>query len=224
MHPNVVLYRSNAAASFIPHALLREVDIPHTSVVLTFKDEKMQAEDGSMSHADYKKIHPSGFVPALQVDGVVITEQVAVLTYIAELAPERMLLGSTPLERAKIYEWLVWISGTLHVLGYAALWRPMRFSDDETAHKAIIEKGRKTIMEAYARIEQCIQGLHAVGDRLTVVDFDLHTFWRWGAMRLGIDKEDFSSRFPRYTVLVKRVEKLDSVQQTLKEEEQELAF
>lgn len=226
MPSNIVLYRKDGACSFIPHALLNELGIPYQSVVLDLKDGAMQAADGSLSNEEYRKIHPSAYVPALQVDGQIITELPAVLTYISDLAPERKLFGSTPMEKAKVYEWLAWLSGTLHAQGYGALWRPKRFTDDdaENVHKAITEKGRSNIMAVYTRIEHRIEGPHAVGGEFTVVDLGLHTFWRWGALRIGIDQNDFAKQFPKYTALVKGVEKMDSVQKTLQEENLPPAF
>lgn len=226
MTSSIVLYRKDGAGSFVPHALLNELGVPYQSIVLDMKDSVMVAADASFSNAEYKKIHPSGYVPAIQVDGEIITELPAVLTYIAALAPEKQLFGSTPLETAKVYEWLAYLSGTLHGQGYGALWRPKRFTDDdnENVHKAITEKGRRNIMAAYDRIERNIKGEFAVGDRFTVVDLDLHTFWRWGAMRIGNDRDEFSGEFPKLTALVKRVEKKESVQKTLREENLQAAF
>lgn len=221
MSPNITLYRSNGAASFIPHALLNELNIPYSSVILDFKDGKMQGGDRSLSHEEYKKIHPLGYVPALEVGGDIITELPAVLTYIAELAPERRLFGSTPLQKAKVYEWSIWLSSTLHGSGYGALWRPMRYTDQDSKLivDAITEKGRKTIMDCYDRIEKQLDNFHAVvGNEFTVVDLELHTFWRWGATRIGIEQEEFERMLPKFTALAERVESRKSVQETLDKE------
>lgn len=174
-----------------------------------------------MSPEEYKKIHPSGYVPALAVDGQIVTEVPAILTYISDLAPEKKVFGSTPFERAKVYEWSIWLSSTLHGSGYGALWRPMRYTDDddEAIIHAITQKGRKTILETYDRIESQLDGFHAaVGGRFTVADLSLHTFWRWGASRLGFEQQAFARMYPKYTALAERVEKMESVRQTLEEE------
>ena len=226
MGSDIVLYRKNGACSLIPHALFLELGIPFTPVVLDFENGVMTAADGSFTNAEYKKIHPSGYVPALKVhDETIITEMPAVLTYIAELAPEKNVLGATPVERAKAYEWMCWLSGTLHAQGFGALWRPKRFTDSngETIVKAITEKGHSRIVDCYDRIEQRLDGVHAVGGRFTVVDLNLHTFWRW-SMRIGFDVQGMTEKYPRYTALAREVENRQSMQEALKAEKLQPAF
>lgn len=221
MSSKIILYRSNGACSFIPHVLLNELNIPYTSVILDFKEGKMQGGDRKLSHEEYKKIHPDGYVPALEVDGQIVTELPAILTYISELAPDRKLFGSTPLQKAKVYEWAVWLSSTLHGSGYGAMWRPMRYTDNSfpAIIDAITEKGRRTILDSYERIERELGRFEeVVGEEWTVVDVELYNFWRWGAERLGFEEGEFAGMFPRFTALVERVEGWGSVRETLEEE------
>ncbi len=53
----------------------------------------------------YRKVHPGGMVPALEHDGHVITENLAIAAYVEALHPEPALLGSTALEKARVAEW-----------------------------------------------------------------------------------------------------------------------
>ena len=226
MSSKLILFRKDGACSFVPHTLLNELNIPHEATILKFDNWVMEAADGSFTHEEYKKIHPTGLVPALRVEDQIITELPAVITYIAELKPERQLLGTTLFERAKLLELMVWLSETLHGQGYGALWRSLRFTDseDEAIHQAIREKGRKTIMDSYDQIEHLLDGPHAIGRRFTVVDITLYVFWRWGALRIGIDQKDFERRYPKFSDLARGVESMDSVKKTLSEEHQPLAF
>lgn len=41
MSPNITLYRKDNACSFIPHALLNELDIPYSEIVLKLENEVM---------------------------------------------------------------------------------------------------------------------------------------------------------------------------------------
>lgn len=226
MPKQLILYRKDGSCSLVPHALLNELDIPFSSAVLKFENGQMSAADGSFTNAEYKKVHPRGFVPALNVDGEIITEMPAILTYISELAPNRNSLGSTPSERAKAYEWMTWLSGTLHGTGYGALWRPMRFTDDDSegVHSAITEKGFRTIVYCHERIEDSLEGPHAVGDRFTAVDLNLYNFWRWGALRVGLQPNEMREKYPRFAKLAKAVEEMQSVRKTLKVENLQRAF
>ena len=204
----------------IPHMLLRELEVPFTAVKMGLGPDGYEAADGSFTHAGYLKINPNGYVPTLSVDGFIITEMPAILRYVASLAPQRRLLGSTLLEQARVEEWMVWLSGTLHSTGFGAFWRPMRFVDDgEHMHAAIVDKGRKTILRCYGRIESKIEGKYAVGEHLTTVDFCLHTFWRWGS-QVGFDMQNY----PRYRGLVREVEQLEAVKAAMAEEGEPLLF
>ena len=215
--PDIKLYRKDGSCSMASHILLRELKIPFTAIELQAGPNGYEAADGSFSHGEYLNIHPSGYVPALSVDGTVITENPAILRYIADQVPERGLLGSRPMDPYRVQEWLVWLSASLHAAGFGALWRPARFADDENAHPAIVRKGRAKILDCFERIEGRIEGSFAVGDSLTVVDIYLHTFWRWG-VGIGLDTE----QYPRYRELARRVEAMEMVKTVMAEEGQSL--
>ena len=216
----LILYGADGSCTLVPHMLLSELHVPFQRVKMHFgKDGLMEAVDGSLTYTEYcKKINPGGYVPALSVDGFIITEMPAILHYLASLDPERQLLGSRPMDRFRVEEWMVWLSGTLHGTGFAGLWRPTRFVDNaEHAHAAIIEKGRQKILGCYDRIEERVEGDFAVGDHLTVVDCYLHNFWRWGC-QLGYDM----TRYPRYRVVARQVEQLEGAKAAIAEEHQPL--
>jgi glutathione S-transferase len=66
---------------------------------------------------DYRAINPLGYVPALKLDdGTVLTENSAILQYIADLYPEAHLAppASDRVGRAKLRQWLSFISAELH--------------------------------------------------------------------------------------------------------------
>src|SRR5215813_96592 len=104
------LYYSPGACSHAPHILLREAG-------LDFSIEKVDlAAKKTESGADFKKISPHGYVPALQLnDGTVLTEGPAIDQYIADLVPTKKLApaAGTP-ERYKLQSWLNFISTELH--------------------------------------------------------------------------------------------------------------
>ena len=207
----------------IPHMLLRELQVPFTEQQMRMKADMSgyEAADGSFTHEDFLKINPSGYVPTISVGGTIITENPAICRYIADLAPERELLGSSPMEQVRVEEWMVWLSGTLHGYGYGAFFRPTRFvGDAEEMHATVRDKGRKTISRCYDKIEDGIQGKYAFGDHLTVVDFMLHTFFRWGR-QFGFEVD---AKYPRYRELAEEVEKLESVKTAMEEEHQPLLF
>lgn len=90
MASTLTLFRRNGACSFIPHVILNEIGVPFETIVLDFdKNTRLAAADGSFTHEQYQQIHPSGFVPALKVDGEVITELPAI-TNVRKLPGDRL--------------------------------------------------------------------------------------------------------------------------------------
>jgi glutathione S-transferase len=66
---------------------------------------------------DYRAINPLGYVPALRLDdGTVLTENSAILQYVADAYPDAGLAppASDQLGRAKLRQWLSFISAELH--------------------------------------------------------------------------------------------------------------
>jgi glutathione S-transferase len=64
---------------------------------------------------DYRTIHPLGLVPALVLDdGATLTENAAILQFIAERYPQAALAPRDPLGRARLQQWLSFIGTELH--------------------------------------------------------------------------------------------------------------
>ncbi len=83
------LYFSPGACSMASHVLLEECGADYeTKLVALAKGEQRTDE--------YKKINPHSKVPALAVDGNVITQNVAILPFIAGQFPDAELLPRDP--------------------------------------------------------------------------------------------------------------------------------
>ncbi|MEO0423198.1 MAG: glutathione transferase GstA [Pseudomonadota bacterium] len=104
------LFYKPGACSLASHIVLNELDY-------TFSLEKTDtAKALTASGIDYRTINPNGYVPALQTDdGDVITENTAILQYLADSAPTAGL-APTPgtLARTRLHEMLSFLSTELH--------------------------------------------------------------------------------------------------------------
>ena len=84
------LYYTTGACSMASNIALREAGIPFE---MSKVDKRTKRADG----VDFVTINPKGYVPALQLDdGQVLTENVAVLQYIADLNPAAKLAPPLP--------------------------------------------------------------------------------------------------------------------------------
>jgi glutathione S-transferase len=198
-----ILWISPGACSLAPHILIREAGIDF---------ETVNAKPGFPQ--EYRHINPKGRVPIFQLGDEIITEVPAIMTAISQLAPGKHLLGKTNLEIVRTYEWCNWISGTVHAQAFGGVRRPGRFSDDPETYDAIRAKGRKTVEESFAFIEEKLTGTHGVGDAFTAVDAYFLVLYRWGN-QIGIDMQ---VKYPKFTSLVKEGLERESVKSAFKEE------
>ena len=103
----MILYFSPGACSLADHIALHEANIAFDRVKVDLKAH--QTEDGR----DYRKINPKGYVPALAFDdGELLTENIAILSWVADQAPDLAPQGG--LGRYRLLETLAFISTEIH--------------------------------------------------------------------------------------------------------------
>ena len=197
------LYFSPGACSLVAHIALEEARAD-------FVAERVVLAQGEHLSPDYLQINPHARVPALEVDGQVITENVAILNFIAHRwrAP-----GSVPVDdhlaAARCNQLLGWFASSVHI-GFAQVWRAERFTSDESVHAAIQSGGHEVLKRYFDEIEALCGEGWVVPGQFTAADSYLITFFRWGR-RIGNDM----TRYPRWEALIDRVLKRPKVQQAL---------
>lgn len=103
------LYYSPGACSLAAHIILNEVNVDFDIERVDLKTHK--TEKG----ADYYEINPKGYVPALEINpGLILTENVALLPFLAQQDPKQDLIPPSGLGRAKVLEWLGYLNSELH--------------------------------------------------------------------------------------------------------------
>lgn len=103
------LYYSPGACSMASRISLYEIDHPADFIRTDIRAKK--TEDGR----DFREINPLGYVPALELDnGEILTENTAILPYIAGLAPGRLAPTGDGLEETRLHQALGFLSGELH--------------------------------------------------------------------------------------------------------------
>lgn len=65
---------------------------------------------------EYLALNPQGMVPALEVDGAILTQSVAILEWLEEAHPEPPILPAAPLERARVRAMSALIGSDIHPL------------------------------------------------------------------------------------------------------------
>lgn len=78
---------------------LAEKDIPHENIQIDLRTGEQMGEA-------FRTINPDCTVPALVTDdGTVLTENAEIAAYLEAIYPQPPLLGSTPLEKARVAKW-----------------------------------------------------------------------------------------------------------------------
>jgi glutathione S-transferase len=164
------LYIAPGSCSFAAHVLVRELELP-----IEVQKVALLAPDSPIH-----RINPLGKVPALQFDdGTVLTENTAILPYLADQKPEARLLGPVgSRERARVQSWLGFLNSELHT-GLRPVNRPERFSDEVGHFDAIRDKARRQVTVLFEHIERTAEGPWLTGERFTIADAYLGVFLFW---------------------------------------------
>ncbi|HEY8051699.1 MAG TPA: glutathione transferase GstA [Steroidobacteraceae bacterium] len=153
--------------------------------------ETRRAADG----LDFNEVNPKGYVPALTLDnGETLTENVAVLQYIADRNPAAKLAPAAgTMERYRLIEWLAFINSEVHK-NFGPLFR--KDAPDDTKAYA-----RQNIATRAGWLNGNLGSRsYLMGEQFTVADAYLFVVLGWGA-HVGID----IAQWPKLQALVARV-------------------
>ena len=196
------LYYFTGACSLASNIALREGGLPFELVKVDRRTRK--AADG----LDYNEVNPKGYVPALTLDnGEVLTENVAVLQYIADRNPAAKLAPAAgTMERYHLVEWLAFINSEIHK-NFSPLFR-------EDAHDEVKQYARKLLSARLDYLNRAIGNrAFLTGEQFTVADAYLFTVLGWGR-HANFD----IGRWPQLQRYVERVGERPHVIEALKSE------
>lgn len=170
---STILYYSPSTASLVVHWLLIELDLPHTLQTLDFDKQEQKSPE-------YLKINPQGRVPALVIDGHVLTESAAISMHLADLHPQAGLAPETgTLVRADYYRWMFFCAYTL-MPAYRDWFYPDEPAGEENVDRVKVQ-ARVAIEAAWQQIADHLQtnGPYLLGENRSVADFVLTMLMRW---------------------------------------------
>jgi glutathione S-transferase len=159
----VKLYYARGACSLSGRIALHEAGIPATFERVDIATK--MTEQGF----DYTAINPKGYVPMLVLDDhAVVTENIAVLAFLADREPA--LGPGGPLGHIRLLEMLSYLSTELHVA-----FKPFYHSTDAAA----LITARAAVAGRLAFLAEHIRELYLFGPRFTVADAYLFVMLRW---------------------------------------------
>src|SRR5512144_1074322 len=164
------LYLTPGACSLADDIALQEAGLVFDRIRVDL--ETKQTEDGE----DYTAINPKGYVPALVLDdGQLLTENVAILSWVADRDPKLAPRGE--LGRIRLIEMLAFIATELH-----KSFKGSFFPTSEAGKKAAEDAIRKRLAFLAGRL----RGNYLFGSEFSVADAYLYVMLRWARMQ-GLD-------------------------------------
>lgn len=163
------LYYSPGACATASHIAAIELGIDLETVAVDLSTK--QTADGR----DYRTINPLGYVPALELDdGTVLTENVAILTYLDSLSPTQSQQNSIH-SRTRLIELLSFLSSELH-----KAFGPF-FGQLDEAGKSEARVKLNSRIEQFERFRNR-HSPFLLGDRFSVADAYAFVVLNWAGM------------------------------------------
>nr|WP_294168614.1 glutathione S-transferase C-terminal domain-containing protein [uncultured Sphingomonas sp.] len=196
------LYYAPGACSMASRISLYEIDQPAEFVRTDIRAKR--TEDGR----DFRELNPLGYVPALELDGgEVLTENGAILPYIASLRPGALAPESDRLAEARLHEALGFLGSELH-----KAFGPFFGNPQGEAREGAMSKLRSRLDYVEQHLGDARE--HWLGEGFTVADAYAFVILRW-ADQFGISYGDR----PNIARYLERVGRRETVQRALQDEE-----
>jgi glutathione S-transferase len=176
------LYHAAPSRSSIVRWMLEEIGEPYDLHLL-------KLGDGDQFKADYLAVNPMGKVPALDHDGVVITEAAAICTYLADAFPQARLNVPIGDPRRGVYlKWLFFGPGCVEpaMIDRAA-------PRAEPPRRGMLGYGDfDTVMKVLATA--MAPGPYLMDEHFTAADVVIGSTLRWGTMfKLIPERPEFAA-------------------------------
>lgn len=160
------LYYSQGSCSLASHIIMEEAG-------LKFDATRLDLSKGEQKKPEFLAVNEKAKVPTVVLDsGTVLTENPAIMSYIADITPQAKLLAPPgDVQRAKAQEWLAWCASTVHPsfgpLFHAGMNKP---SDEAVAN----------VQANLDRFDKWLTGKQFVlGDTFSIADAYTLVFYNW---------------------------------------------
>jgi glutathione S-transferase len=181
------LYYSPGACSLSDHIVLEWIGQPYEAVRLS--GEQRQSPE-------YLAINPAGAVPAFEDDGWVLTQNAAILNYLADRFPEAQLGGDGSLRgRAEVNKWLAMANADIHPAFHPLFGAPAYLQDPGLIELSK-QAARKKLRVLFERVDRQLAGRDWIAGGRSIADPYLFVVTRWAlAMDVDLSGLDHLHRF-----------------------------
>ena len=172
----IAIYASPGSCSRVTMTALEEIG-------LDYEERVLDLAAGAQTGADYLAVNRKGKVPALLVDGRLLTENAAILAYLHAAYPEAGLLPGVgdPIATAQALGDVIWCASTLHPI-VRQVRAPFKWTLGDPA--GVKEDGlAKFAKECAYMSERVGEDGWWYGERWSIVDS--YICWAYGVARIG---------------------------------------
>jgi glutathione S-transferase len=196
-------FYSPGSCSTASHIALEEAGAVYEGVLTSTKT-------GDNRKPEYLAVNPKGRVPALATEHGVLTENVAILAWIARAWPHAKLMPDDAWAYGQATAFNSYLASTVHV-AHAHRHRGYRWATEETSFEDMRRKVPGNIADCFALIEtEMLRGPWVMGDQYTACDAYLFTLADW-LEGDGVDP----AQFPRVLEHRERVRARTAVRKVL---------
>ena len=137
----------------------------------------------------FLKLNPAGAVPVYEEDGWVLTQNTAILNYLADKFPEAKLGGDGSAKgRAEVNRWLAFVNSDMHP-AFKPLFNSTAYLEDPAIIEKTKDNARATLRKMFERVDAQLAGKDWLVGTRSVVDPYLYVTLRW-AKGQNIDLSD----------------------------------
>lgn len=170
------LYTSPGACSLADHIVLQWIGAPFEAQIVS-RDERRQP--------DFLALNPAGAVPVLQQGDWVLTQNAAILNYLADRFPDAGLGGDgTPEGRAEVNRWLAFLNADVHPAFHPLFGATAALG--EAAEAKAKELAKQKLRGFLGRIDAQLAGKDWLTGSRSIADPYLFVEVQW-AKKTGVD-------------------------------------
>lgn len=198
------LYYSPGTCALGDHIVLEWIGKPYETRRVS-REERQTPE--------FRKLNPAGAVPVFEQGGWVLTQNAAIVNYLADTHPEAKLGGDgSPRSRAEINRWLAFFNSDVHPT-FHPLFGTTAYLGDDAAIEKTKDAARTKLREQFERADAQLAGKDWIVGMRSIADPYLFVLSRWArALDLDLSGLDHLAGFHA------RMEADPAVQKVLKEE------
>lgn len=197
------LYFSPLACSMATRIALYEAGADARYLEVDPKSKKVLQDE-----SDFFSVNPLGLVPTISTDdGLVLTENAAILQYVADRFPDAGIGSGAGIERSRLHQWLCFIGTELH----KGLFLPLLDRKAPAEMKAYVLEKYLSRLDV---LNKHLEGREFLLDHFSVADAYLGTVLNWTMATPPIDLK----KWPAINDYLARFKTRPSVMKALAEE------